>query len=72
MGKSRVGVRIRESMGGNKSTNKSSDLTALTQRYFAFTKQIRSLIEALKSHHGNMMKIEASRTRVRANRACFD
>lgn len=64
MGKARVGVRLRESMGGNKSSNKSSDLTALTQRYRAFTKRIRALVVALKAQHESMLKMEASRQQV--------
>ena len=64
MGKTRVGVLIRESMGGNKSSNKSSDLTALTTRYHAFTKKIRAMILALKEHHGNMQRVEKSRQEV--------
>ena len=65
MGKTRVGVLLRESMGGNKSTNKSSDLVALTQRYHAFSKKIRSLVEALKAQHATMLKMEESRQQVR-------
>ena len=65
MAKKRVGVLLRESMGGNKSTNKSSDLTALTQRYYDFTKRIRGMVDALKAQHACMIQMEESRLKVR-------
>jgi len=64
MGKTRVGVLFRESMGGNKSSNKSADLASLTSKYNGFCKKIRSLIESLKSHHNAMVKMEESRLNV--------
>lgn len=64
MGKTRVGVLLRESVGGNKSTNKSQDLAALTAKYHEFCKKIRALIDSLKAHHGAMQKIEESRSQV--------
>ena len=71
MAKTRVGVLFRETMGGNKSTNKSSDLTALTQRYHAFAKKIRALVEALKAQHESMLKMEATRQQVRRIVSCI-
>jgi hypothetical protein len=64
MAKKRVGVLLRESIGGNKSTNKSSDLTALTQRYVAFTKRIRAMVDALRAQHACMIQMEESRLKV--------
>lgn len=64
MGKTRVGVLFRESMGGNKSSNKSADLASLTSKYNGFCKKIRSLIQSLKAHHDAMVKMEESRSNV--------
>ena len=64
MAKTRVGVLLRESVGGNKSTNKSQDLASLTSKYHEFCKKIRSLIESLKAHHDTMRKIEQTRSSV--------
>lgn len=65
MAKKRVGVLLRESIGGNKSTNKSTDLAALTQRYVEFTKRIRAMVDALKAQHACMIQMEESRLKVR-------
>lgn len=64
MAKKRVGVLLRESIGGNKSTNKSQDLATLTQRYVEFTKKIRAIVDALKAQHASMIQMEASRLQV--------
>jgi hypothetical protein len=64
MVKTRVGVLLRESIGGNKSTNKSADLTALTQKYQEFVKRLNRLIQALKTQHECMVHMEASRQAV--------
>jgi hypothetical protein len=64
MGKTRVGVLFRESMGGNKSTNKSADLATLTQKYYDFCKQMRGLVTTLKKHHEAMQIIQQSRSDV--------
>ena len=69
MGKTRVGVLLRESMGGNKSSNKSADLAALTTKYQGFCKKVRALILSLKAHHDAMVKLEESRTNVSLCRA---
>jgi hypothetical protein len=68
MAKKRVGVLIRESIGGNKSSNKSTDLAALTQRYVEFTKRIRAMVDALKAQHACMIQMEESRLKVRPSR----
>jgi hypothetical protein len=65
MAKKRVGVLLRESIGGKQSSNKSSDLAALTQRYVAFTKKMRAMVEALKAQHACMIQMEESRLKVR-------
>jgi hypothetical protein len=65
MAKKRVGVLLRESIGGAKSSNKSSDLAALTQRYVEFTKRIRAMVDALKAQHACMIQMEESRLKVR-------
>jgi hypothetical protein len=68
MAKKRVGVLLRESIGGKQSSNKSSDLAALTQRYIAFTKKMRAMVEALKAQHACMIQMEESRLKVRCVR----
>jgi uncharacterized protein YlxW (UPF0749 family) len=65
MAKKRVGVLLRESIG-TKSSNKSTDLAALTQRYVEFTKRIRALVDALKAQHACMIQMEESRIKVRS------
>ena len=64
MAKTRVGVLFRESVGGNKSTNKSQDLASLTSKYHEFCKKIGALIQSLKVHHDAMKRIEESRSSV--------
>jgi len=66
MGKTRVGVLLRENVGGKKSSNASQDLASLTAKYHGFCKKIRALIESLKVHHEAMIKIEQSRSAVSA------
>ena len=65
MGKTRVGVLLRESVGGNKSTNKSADLVTQIQKYNEFVKQLKGMIDALKVYHANLAKMDASRSEVR-------
>ena len=50
MGKNRIGVVIRESVGGNKSSSRSADLHKLYQNYQVWCKQIAQLLGALKGH----------------------
>ena len=63
--KARMGVVLRESLGGNKSSSKSADLVNLTERYNAWTKKIHGLIDSLKQHHSAMLQLEESRMSVR-------
>lgn len=63
--KTRMGVVLRESLGGNKSSSKSADLLALTERYTAWTKKMASMIESIQQHHAAMMQLEATRVAVR-------
>lgn len=64
MGKSRIGVVVRESLGGNKSSSRSADLQKLYQNYQVWCKQIAALIQALKSHQQSLLYIEKTRTAV--------
>mmetsp|Transcript_16975 Transcript_16975/g.37084 ORF Transcript_16975/g.37084 Transcript_16975/m.37084 type:complete len:591 (-) Transcript_16975:106-1878(-) len=61
MGKARVGVRVREAVGGNKTSNRSSDLTELIARYKTFCGKLRSTVVALNEHHAAMQRIEQTR-----------
>jgi hypothetical protein len=69
--KSRVGVVIRESLGGNKSSSKSADLQKLYQAYTVWCKQIATLLQALKSHQQAFLHIEATRTGVSGEKVGF-
>jgi hypothetical protein len=64
-GKARIGVVLRESLGGNKSSSKSADLMALTERYTVWTKKMACLIDSIKQHHAAMMQLETTRVSVR-------
>ena len=61
MAKSRIGVVVRESLGGNKSTSRSADLHKLYQNYQVWCKQIAALLEALKGHQQALLHIEKTR-----------
>jgi hypothetical protein len=65
MGKTRIGVVLRETVGGAKSNNQSADLVALEERYNVFVKKLHYLINALQQHHAVMMQIDKTRTQVR-------
>jgi hypothetical protein len=67
MGKTRIGVVLRESVGGAKSNNQSADLMALTDKYHVFVKKLHILIHSLQQHHAVMMQIDKTRTQVRSN-----
>jgi hypothetical protein len=69
MGKTRIGVVLRESVGGAKSNNQSADLVALTDRYHVFVKKLHILIHSLQQHHAVMMQIDKTRTQVRIRNA---
>jgi hypothetical protein len=64
MTKPRVGVLLRETVAGSKSSNQSADLESLKQKYFLFCKKVRHLIGALDKHQKAMTEIEASRNGV--------
>lgn len=63
-GKSRVGVRIKESVG-KKSLNRSQDLDQLTQQFNALQNKQKNLIIALKTHHASICQMAKSRVMVR-------
>lgn len=65
MGKTRVGVILREGMGSKSSTaNQSADLKALHDKYTVFCKNIRSLALALQHHLGSLQQMEKTRSMV--------
>jgi hypothetical protein len=66
MAKTRVGVMLRETVGGkNKSNNRSVDLENLQKNQWpAFIKKIQTVIQALQQHHGNLKRLEQSRQMV--------
>lgn len=64
MGKNRIGVVIRESVGGNKSSSRSADLHKLYQGYQLWCKHIGQLLAALKGHQQALLHIEKTRTGV--------
>jgi hypothetical protein len=65
--KARVGVRIKEAVNGGKSTNRSVDLEALTQRYQTMRKKLHLLINALRQNHALMVQLSKSRMNVSPN-----
>ncbi|KAL7570320.1 hypothetical protein ACA910_017167 [Epithemia clementina (nom. ined.)] len=64
MAKTRVGVVLREKIGTNKTTSRSTDLISLTERYNVWCQRIRSLIQSLEKHHAAMAQMENSRSLV--------
>lgn len=64
MGKTRVGVLIRETVGGSKSANRSADLVTLTQKYNGWTKKIRALIISLEKYHATIGQLRETRAAV--------
>ena len=64
MVKSRVGVRLKEAVGGKKSHNRSQDLVALTERYNGFCKRLHALIDTLKKHYASMHQLNKTRLEV--------
>jgi hypothetical protein len=67
--KARVGVRIKETVGGKKSLNRSADLDQLTQRYNALQEKQKNLILALKTQHASICQMAKSRLMVADNLA---
>jgi len=64
MGKTRVGVLLRENLGGSKSANRSADLISLSQKYAAWTKKLRALIVALEKYHQSIGIVKGTRAAV--------
>ena len=64
MVKARVGVRLKEAVGGKKSHNRNQDLVQLTERYNGFCKRLRALIQSLKGHYGSMHQLAKTRLEV--------
>lgn len=66
MVKTRVGVLLRETVGGNKSNNRSVDLENLQNNQWpAFKKRLQNLIHAIQQHHGSLKSMEQTRQEVR-------
>ena len=59
-----MGVVVRETLGGNKSSSRSSDLQKLYQNYQVWCKQIAALVQALTAHQQSLLHIEKTRTGV--------
>mmetsp|Transcript_7536 Transcript_7536/g.11397 ORF Transcript_7536/g.11397 Transcript_7536/m.11397 type:complete len:526 (+) Transcript_7536:175-1752(+) len=58
MVKSRVGIRLKESIvGANKSSNRSGDLDALVERYKLLRSKLKALILALRNKHAIMTHV---------------
>jgi hypothetical protein len=66
-GKARVGLLVRESLGGNKSSNRSADLQQLSERYETFSKRIKSFIQALQHQKAAMQQMDKARGMVRTD-----
>ena len=64
MGKTRVGVLLRDTVGSNKSSNNSMDLEKLTQRYYEHAEHMSTLLASLREHHESLQRMEASRVKV--------
>ena len=67
MGKARVGVRLKEAVGGKKSHNRSEDLVQLTEKYNDFSKKLKALIAALKGNYASMHQLAKTRLEVRGH-----
>ncbi len=65
MAKARVGVRIKDAVGGKKSHNTNQDLVQLHVKYNVSIKRLKGLIVALKTHYQSMQGIAKSRFEVR-------
>ena len=62
--KARVGVRLKEAIGGAKSNNRSADLDGLVTKYNSLKQKLGSLQAAVKSHHGAMVQLHRARLQV--------
>ena len=67
MGKTRVGVILRESVNKGKSSNESADLKALTDKYQGFVVKLRGLLKTLQEHGTTLQQLESSRNKVSNN-----
>jgi hypothetical protein len=65
MAKARVGIKLKEAVGGKKSLNKSADLEQNKERFSAFSKKLRALIIGLKAHYASMAQLAKTRLEVR-------
>jgi hypothetical protein len=68
MGKARVGIKLKEAVGGKKSLNKSADLEQNKERFNTFSKKLKGLIISLKAHGVSMSQLAKTRLEVRACR----
>jgi hypothetical protein len=66
MGKARVGIKLKEAVGGKKSLNKSADLEQNKERFNTFTKKLKGLIISLKAHYASMAQLSKTRLEVRS------
>mmetsp|Transcript_20851 Transcript_20851/g.29428 ORF Transcript_20851/g.29428 Transcript_20851/m.29428 type:complete len:533 (+) Transcript_20851:153-1751(+) len=58
MVKTRVGIRLKESIvGSSKSSNRSGDLDALVERYKLLRSKLKTLIHALRTKHAAMVHL---------------
>ena len=64
MGKQRIGVLLRESVTGTKSSNQWGDLRTLTLKYQGFRQRLRALVVSLQKHHEAILNMEATRRAV--------
>lgn len=67
MGKQRIGVLLRESVTGTKSSNQWGDLRTLTLKYQGFRQRLRALVVSLQKHHEAILNMEATRRAVSTN-----
>jgi hypothetical protein len=58
MAKTRVGVLIREAMGGKKATAQEGDLVDQTQRFHELQAQVEAFVMALKEHQKAFMRVQ--------------
>ena len=65
MAKARVGLKLKEAVGGKKVRNQSEHLAQLTERFHVFSKRLRQLILSLKGHYASMHQLAKTRMEVR-------
>ena len=69
MAKARVGIKLKEAVGGKKSLNKSADLEQNKERFNTFSKKLKQLITTLKAHYASMAQLAKTRLEVRRDYA---